>query len=126
MSETGKKETRRPIVPQPDRTRRLEGTRFGWIDARVLHDGWLRVLGPEAVAIYAFLCLAGNRDGVSYYRRDRVGNELGLGDDRVYAALERLRSIGLVAYRPFHVGAADGFHQVLALPAGGPSRGGRP
>lgn len=111
-----------PIVPRPERTRRMAGTPFGWMDARVLRDGWIRLLAPEAVAVYAFLCIVANHDGVSYYRRDRIGLELGLSDAAVHAALERLKALDLVAYRPFHAHAADGFHQVLSLALGGPER----
>jgi hypothetical protein len=62
--------------------------------------------------------LAANRDGVSYYRRERIGRELGLDDAQVHRALRRLEELDLVAYRPFRPGAADGFRQVLSLPAG--------
>jgi hypothetical protein len=105
-------------VPRPDRIRRLEGAPFGWLDVGLLRQGWLRALSPEGVAVYAFLCLAANRQGVSFYRRDRIGSELGLSDQILYHALSRLRELDLVAYAPFRVGAADGFHQVLALPPG--------
>lgn len=110
---------RPPIrVPRPDRQRRLSGTPFGWLDARLLRQGWLRALRPEATAVYAFLCLAANRQGVSYYRRERIGRELGLDEVLLDRALVRLEELGLTAYAPFRPGAVDGFHQVLALPEG--------
>lgn len=112
-----------PVVPIPERTRRIAGTPFGWIDARVLRDGWLGVLAPDAIAVYTFLCVVANRDGVSYYRRDRIGHELGLSEAAVAAALRRLVTLDLIAYRPFHPHAVDGFHQVLSLPGGGPAEG---
>jgi hypothetical protein len=115
-----RRRVRRIVVPRPDRVRSLDGTAFGWLDARIHHDGWLRVLTPEALAVYTFLCLAADRRGVSFYRRDRIARELGLGDVDVRAALARLDELDLVAYTPFRPGAADGFHQVLSLPRGGP------
>jgi len=81
------------------------------------------LLTPEALAIYTFLCLAADRRGVSFYRRDRIARELGLDDVDTAAALQRLRDLDLVAYAPYRTGAADGFHQVLSLPAGGPRSG---
>ncbi len=110
----------RVIVPHFDRVRSLKGTAFGWIDARLHHDGWMRALTPEALAIYAFLCIAADRHGVSFYRRDRMARELGLDDGDVATALTRLRELDLVAYEPFRQCAVDGFHQVLSLPDGGP------
>ena len=121
MARTGWSEERR-TAPRADRIRQIQGRSFGWIDARVLRDGWLQLLTTEAIAVYVFLCLAAGRDGVSYYRRDRIGHQLGLSDAAVSAALQRLIALELVAYRPFHANAVDGFHQVLELPSGGPPR----
>lgn len=110
---------RRVVVPRPDRVRTLTGTAFGWLDAR-LRRGWLELLTPDALATYSFLCLAADRQGVSFYRRDRIARAVGLGDAEVAAALRRLRQLELVAYAPFSPHAVDGFHQVLALPAAPP------
>jgi len=110
----------RVVVPRPDRVRTLEHTAFGWLDARLQHEGWLRVLTPEALAVYAFLCLAADRSGVSFYRRARMAYELGLDDGELSSTLTRLRQLDLLAYQPFRPGAVDGFHQVLSLPGDGP------
>lgn len=110
----------RPVL-RPDRVRRLgPGVGFGWLDARLLRDGWLGALGPRDLAVYAFLCLVADREGVSFYRRDRIARALGLDDGEVSRALDRLGEFDLVAYRPFGPHAADGFRQVLSLPPGGP------
>lgn len=114
--------SRRVVVPRPDRVRRLQGTAFGWIDARLHHDGWLETLGTAALATYAFLCLAADRQGVSFYRRDRIGRLLALDDHELFRSLARLRELELVGYAPFSPHAVDGFHQVLAVPEGGPPR----
>jgi len=111
---------RRVVVPRPDRVRSLDGVAFGWIATALLRDGWLRVLGPDDVTAYVLLCLAADRDGVSFYRRGRMARALGLGEAEVGRALDRLARLDLVAYRPFHGGAPDGFWQVLSTPAGGP------
>ena len=110
----------RIVVPRPDRVRTLEGTTFGWFDARLQHEGWLRAMTPQALGVYAFLCLAADRRGVSFYRRSRIACELGLDDTEVSAALVRVCELDLVAYQPFRRGAVDGFHQVMSLPSGGP------
>lgn len=119
MDQQGRR-PRRVVVPRPDRLRSLNSTTFGWMSARVHRDGWLRAMPVEAVGVYAFLCLAANREGVSFYRRDRIGHELGLDDAAVSQALRRLIELDLVAYAPFGPHAADGFHQVLSVPCGGP------
>ncbi len=106
------------VLPRPDRLRSLQSQPFCWFAAGLHRRGWLRLLDCEAVAAYTFLCLAADRRGVSYYRRERIGRELGLSDARVHRALKRLEDLDLVAYCPFRPGAADGYRQVLSLPAG--------
>lgn len=123
MTERGRDRqmARRRVVPRPERVRRLgPGVAFGWIDERLRRDGWLEALTPSALAAYVFLCLAADREGVSFYRRDRIGRALGLDDAEVARALRRLRDLDLVGYAPFGAHAVDGFHQVLSLPPGGP------
>ena len=110
----------RIVVPRPDRVRTLDGIAFGWLDARLHHDRWLRAMTPQALCVYAFLCLAADHRGVSFYRRSRIARELGLDDSETSASLSRLRKLDLVAYRPFRSGAVDGFHQVMSLPLDGP------
>jgi hypothetical protein len=110
----------RVLVPRPDRVRCIARTGFGWIDARLRSQGWLELLSPSALAVYVFLCLVADRSGTSWYRRDRIGHELGIQEGELRLALDRLYQLDLVAYRPFHRHASDGFHQVLALSEGGP------
>jgi len=93
---------------------------FGWLDARLHKQGWLALLTPEDIAAYAFLCLVANPQGVSWYRRDRIRQALGIGEDALWLALRRLYALDLVAYRPFGRHASDGFHQVLSMPEHGP------
>ena len=96
-------------------------TGFGWLDARLFRDGWLEVLTAEDLAVYALLCLVADRQGMSWYRQDRIRAALGLAERSVWQALGRLEALDLVAYRPFHVHASEGFRQVLSVPTGGPS-----
>jgi hypothetical protein len=90
------------------------------MDARLHKQGWLERLAPEDIAAYAFLCLVANKQGVSWYRRDRIRQATGIREDMLWQSLKRLYSLDLVAYRPFGEHASDGFHQVLSLPTQGP------
>lgn len=107
---------RRARVPRPERLRSINGVAFGWIDARLWRREWLRVLSPEEITVYVFLCLVADRQGVSFYRRDRIAHHVGLEIGQVDRALRGLRDRELLAYEPFSTHAPDGFHQVLALP----------
>ncbi len=111
----------RVIIPEPKQVRCLQNAAgYGWLDARLLRDAWFPMLSAEEIAVYVFLCLVADRSGVSWYRRDRIRTALGLGEQSVWQALSRLEAIGLVAYRPFHEHASEGFRQVLAIPGTGP------
>ena len=120
---TRQRRNARVVVPKPDRIRDIKKAGFGWLDARIHNQGWLELLPAQATAVYTFLCLAANRQGVSWYRRDRIGRALGLGENELHMALRRLYELDLVAYRPFGTHASDGFHQVLSLPEQGPPSG---
>lgn len=110
----------RVVLPRPERVRRPGPCGFGWLDARLHRQGWLALLTPDDIAVYAFLCLVANKQGVSWYRRDRIRDALGVGEDALWLALRRLEALDLIAYRPFSRHASDGFHQVLSLPPYGP------
>ncbi len=115
----------RPQPPRPELVRRPAGA-FGWLDARLLHDDWLVRLGAEAVAVLLLLALAADRQGASYYGRERIGQALGLTRPRVDRALTRLLELGLVAHRPWRAGVPDGVWQLLPVPASRVARGGGP
>jgi len=112
---------RKAMVPRPDRVRTINRSGFGWMDACIHRDGWLALLGPDALAVYSFFCLVANRQGVSWYRRARIEQLLGLDAPHLDSALARLYELDLLALRPFFPGAEEGFHQVLSVPAAGPT-----
>jgi hypothetical protein len=106
---------KRVTPPRPDLIRRPDG-RFGWLEDRLLRDGWLQRLGPEALAVLVLLALAADRNGCSFFGRQRMADALGLRRHNVDAALARLLQLRLVAHRPWRTGDADGVWQLLPLP----------
>ena len=104
-----------PLPPRPDWLRRPRGA-FGWLDAELLHDGWLAEVGPRAVAVMVLLALAADRRGASFYRRERMAVVLGMSRHEVDDALQRLLDAGLVDQRPWRVGCCDGVWQLLQPP----------
>ncbi len=89
---------------------------FGWLDDRLLHEGWLARLEPDATAVLTLLALAADRHGASYYGRARMAQRLGMAVARVDLALERLKQHGLVDHRPWRHGDPDGVWQLTSLP----------
>ena len=51
---------------------------FAWIDHRLLRNGYLPVMTHQDQALYLFLALAADRHGVSFYRKEKICDLLGL------------------------------------------------
>ena len=92
----------------PDRVRRISGS-FSWLDHRLLHNGFLRLMHPEEMLLYFFLVLVGDKNGVSYYGYDSILNLLKLTLDQYISARNRLIDLSLIAFE-------NGRYQVLELP----------
>lgn len=105
---------RSPTPPHPDRVRKPEAP-FGWLEAHLLHDHWLKRLQPDATAVLLLLALAADRRGASYYSRARMADRLGIDIGRVDRAVDRLLALGLVALRPWRTGQRDGVWQLLPV-----------
>jgi len=112
----------RVIPPHPDFIRRPAG-RFGWLEDRLLREGWLGRLGPVGTSVLVLLALAADRHGVSFYGREHMAEKLGMSRQEVDQALTQLLELHLVAHRPWRPGHPDGVWQLLPLPAPRP-RGG--
>ena len=106
----------RPRPPRPEQVRSPPGS-FGWLDARLLHDGWLDRLGTERIAVLTLLAIAADRTGSSFYRRDTMAQALGMQRRNLDEALERLLELELVAHQPWSAASFDGVWQLLPLPA---------
>ena len=87
-----------PVPPRPELERRPRGP-FGWIEAELLHDGWLAEIGPNAVATLVLLALAADRRGASFYGRTRMAVALGISS-ATSALAPRARSRLARAGRP--------------------------
>lgn len=105
----------RPRPPRPELLRQPPRS-FGWLDARLLHEGWLGRLGPERVAVLALLAIAADRTGSSFYRRETMARTLSMTRMDLDEALDRLLELDLVAHRPWTPGHVDGVWQLLPLP----------
>mgnify|MGYP006298347017 CR=1 FL=1 len=94
------------------RIRRIDGS-FSFVPHRVLTGGFLAALAPEALLLYFFLVLAGDRHGLSFYSYDSICNLLHLSVERYVKARNELIQSDLIAF--------DGIiFQVLELPAAPP------
>jgi len=101
-------------IPQPQRLRRIT-TSFAWIDHRLVHNGYLAVMTHQDQSLYLFLALAADRHGVSFYRKEKICDLLGLDFGAFEVARDRLINLGLIAFAPYSALSVNGFHQVLPI-----------
>lgn len=104
----------RYAIPQPQRVRRIEQS-FAWLDHRLLRNGYLAVLTHAEQAFYLFLVLAADRHGVSFYRKEKICDLLGLDFGAFEVARDRLIELQLIAFEPYHAGAPNGHYQILPV-----------
>lgn len=103
---------KRPLDARRLRTRPPRG--FGWLDHRLLREGYFSRCPPPALALYALLVCAGDGQGLSFYGEARLQQMLQLELAAVRAARRDLLALGLIAYR-------EPLYQVLALEADAPT-----
>ena len=111
-------------IPQPQRVRKIERS-FAWIDHRLLREGYLPVMTHPEQALYLFLALAADRNGVSFYRKEKISDALGLDDGQFQIARDRLVDLGLIAFEPYSVLSPNGFYQVLPIDRPAPDLAGQ-
>jgi hypothetical protein len=102
------------FLPQPQRVRRIEKS-FAWIDHRLLRNGFLPVMTHEDQSLYLFLALAADRNGVSFYRKEKICDCLGLDFQQFEVAKDRLIGMNLIAFQPYSILSPNGFYQVLPV-----------
>jgi hypothetical protein len=99
--------SRTPILAA--RVRRIDGS-FAFLPHRFLRAGFFASLTKNELALYVFLVLAADREGVSFYSYDRICSILELIPDDYLDARNGLLEKDLIAF--------DGSRfQVLSLPA---------
>ncbi len=101
-------------IPQPQRVRRIERS-FAWIDHRLLRNGYLQVMTHQDQSLYLFLALAADRQGVSFYRKEKICDAAGLDWGQFEVARARLIGLKLMAFEPYSAHTPNGFYQVLPV-----------
>ena len=107
--------SKRPQPPRPDRIRCIRGS-FCWIDHQFLRKGFDQRLTRIEKLLYFVLIAVSNRDGVSFYSDQRLGEILEIRHaHELTGARNELVDRGLIAFE-------RGIYQVLDLPAEIPRR----
>jgi hypothetical protein len=101
-------------IPQPQRLRRIQHS-FAWIDHRLLRSGFVQTMTHQDQSLYLFLALAADRNGVSFYRKEKICNILGLDFGEFEVARDRLIDMGLIAFQTYSALSVNGFYQLLPV-----------
>jgi hypothetical protein len=104
----------RYAVPQPQRLRQITHS-FAWVDHRLLRNGFVQVMTHQDQSLYLFLNLVADRNGVSFYRKEKICDLLDLDFGQFEIARDRLLHLGLLAFAPYSALAVNGFYQVLPV-----------
>lgn len=82
-----------------DRIRSIKGG-FGWVDHRLVREHYVERCSNGALALYLFLVVVSDGDGVSWWSERSLASRLGMELDRLRQARAELEAADLVAYEP--------------------------
>lgn len=80
---------------------------FGWIDHRMLSDGYLAMLDCTQIATYCALCLVADRHGISFYRPESLARMVKRPAVAVVGALAELARHQLIVCEGRYVQVRD-------------------
>ena len=109
---------KKPGPIRPERVRIIKNS-FSWIDHDFINTGIIDILTKEEILLYYFLVNVGDKEGISFYRRETICSKLKLGIVQYEKAKEALIGYDLIAYKPFNKYSLSGYFQVLSLPEKG-------
>ncbi len=112
---------RKTPIPQPKTVRKIKGS-FAWIDHRLLRNGYLQLMTHPDLVLYLFLVLAADRNGVSFYRKEKICDAISLDFRQFEIAKDRLISLKLIAFEAYSILSPNGYYQVLPIETQPPNR----
>ena len=72
---------------------------FSWIDHRLVRERYIDYLSHKAAALYLFLVVVSDHQGLSYYGGSTLQKRLGLDAGELRGAREELIRLQLVAFK---------------------------
>ena len=90
------------------------------MDHRLLRDGYVPAMTHQDQTLYLFLVLAADRNGVSFYRKEKICDILALDFQQFEVARDRLIDLKLIAYQSYTALSPNGYYQVLPIQTAAP------
>jgi len=101
-------------IPQPQKIRSIRNT-FAWIDHRLVRNGFIETMTHQDMVLYLFLVLAADKNGVSFYRKEKICQALSLDYSQFEIAKDRLINMNLIAFESYSVLSPNGYYQILPI-----------
>ncbi len=106
-------------IPQPKKIRKINGS-FAWIDHRLVRNGYLQVMTHDDMVLYLFLILVADRNGVSFYRKEKICDAVSLDFSQFEIAKDRLINMKLITFESYSALSPNGYYQVLPIESKAP------
>ena len=103
-----------PVLP--DRVRKVPKS-FSWIDHRLVRNGFLEVMTHQDMVLYLFLVTVADKNGVSFYRKEKICEAVSLDYSQFEIAKDRLVNMKLIAFESYSVLSPNGYYQILPIEA---------
>ncbi len=107
-------------IPQPKNIRKIQRS-FAWVDHRLVRNGYLQIMTHYDMALYLFLILAADKNGVSFYRKEKICKAVSLDFNQFEVTRDRLISMKLIAFEAYSAISPNGFYQVLPVESDPPN-----
>jgi hypothetical protein len=101
-------------IPQPKNIRNIKGS-FAWIDHRLVRNGFLEVMTHHDMVLYLFLVLVADKNGVSFYRKEKICQAVSLDYNQFEIAKDRLINMNLIAFESYSMLSPNGYYQILPI-----------
>jgi len=85
-----------------------------------MRNGFVAVMTHRDLALYMFLILAADRNGISFYRKEKICDAVSLDFSQFEIARDRLINMKLVAFENYSVLSPNGYYQVLPIESKAP------
>jgi len=104
-------------LPCPNNIRKIPAN-FAWVDRRLRDKKLLGTTSFTELALYLFLILAADKQGVSYYSTEKIAGlfDYQMQPTDVIRYRNALFDKGMIGFLPFKNNYAEGVYQVLPLP----------
>ena len=89
-------------IPQHKKIRNIKGS-FAWIDHRLMRNGFLQIMTHDDMVLYLFLILVADKNGVSFYRKEKICEAVSLDFSRFEIAKDCLINMKLIAFEGYSV-----------------------